>query len=468
MNASRRRLLYDLPLIPVPQQGEMSAARNYPEIRVIWNGALMEVIAARGAVSIGHADAADIVVDESVWNEPLHQLITMRDGVMALMLSRAMKGRIYTPGSSREVGEYLDEHGDELMLDSGCGAVLEFGPVTLAIRMTGREKVRPAALLEQLDTPMVSLFLLVFAVGMILVNSIIETPPIEVDFVTVLTETGPQTLPPIDIPVEPLTPEKKVIIKVKEDGLHDATQGRKALGEMGRVGAKNSQVANSQGSSRKAIDEKIAQSSGIAGALTSGAPVLDRIFGGGAIGAGLDKVLGSVTGISGVDQFGTGGLGTIGFGTGGGGNALTIGGFNRIGRGGGGNRAAMLAVYSEKADTGNKRLSQINAGGGQAVIMGALDRAIIDFYVKQNLAKVRWCYEKELNKVPTLFGKIAINFTISKTGQVSTSKVERSTMQSEPVEACVAATIKKIRFPAPKGGGIVVVTYPFVFKNAAN
>ncbi len=465
MNASRRRLLYDLPLIPVPQQGELSAARNYPEIRVIWNGALMEVIAARGAVSIGHADAADIVVDESVWDEPLHQLITMRDGVMALMLSRAMKGRIYTADSSREVGEYLDEHGDELVLERGCGAVLEFGPVTLAIRMTGREKVRPAALLEQVDTALVSLFLFVFAVGMILVNSIIETPPIEADFVTV-EQGGIFVNIPADEPViEKIEPEKKIILKKKIDGLSDAAQARKSLGDEGRVGSKTSRVANSQGSSQRAIDEKVAQGSGIMGALTSGARVIERVFGGGATGTGLDRILGSVTGISGVDQFGTGGLGTRGFGTGGGGNALGIGGIHTRGKGGNGYR---MGYGMTEGRIDGKKLAQISAGGGDAVMMGALDRAVIDAYIKRNIAKIRYCYEKELNKDPKLYGKVVINFIISKTGQVSSSKVQRASIQSEPVETCVAEQIRKIRFPAPKGGGIVVVTYPFVFKNAAN
>ncbi|HOW50703.1 MAG TPA: TonB family protein [bacterium] len=465
MNALRKRLLYDLPLIPLPQAGELSAARSYPEIRVIWNGTLMEVIAARGAVSIGHADAADIVVDESVWNEPLHQLITMRDGVVALMLSRAMRGRIYTPEGSREVGEYLDEHGDELMLDAGCGAVLEFGPVTLAIRMTGREKVRPAALLEQIDTAMVSLFLFVFAVGMILVNSIIETPPIEADFVTV-EQGGIFVNIPVDEPIiEKIEPEKKIILKKKLDGLPDAAQARKSLGEEGRVGSKTSRVVNTQGSSRRGQDEKVVNSTGMIGVLTSGAKVFDRIFGYGGLGAGLEKTLGSVTGLSGVDQFGTGGLGTRGFATGGGGNAMTIGGMATRGRGGDG---STIGYGMKEGRIGGKELAQISAGGGQAVIMGALDRAVIDSYIKRNIAKIRWCYEKELNKNATLFGKVVVNFIISKTGQVSSSKVQRASIQSEPVETCVADQIRKIRFPAPKGGGIVVVTYPFVFKNAAN
>ena|GEM_PF-1410609 len=468
MNALRKRLLYDLPLIPVPQQGELSAARSYPEIRVIWNGALMEVIAARGAVSIGHADAADIVVDESVWDEPLHQLITMRDGVVALMLSRAMKGRIYTPECSREVGDYIDEQGEELVLERGCGAVLEFGPVTLAIRMTGREKVRPAALLEQVDTALVSLFLFVFAVGMVLINSIIETPPIEADFVTIQKGDIWVRETVAEVPVEKIEPVKKIVLKKNIEGIADATQTRKSLGEAGRVGSKTSTVANTQGSSQRGQDEKVAVSSGIMGVLKNGAQSFDRIFGGGGLGVGMEKTLGSVTGITGVDQFGSGGLGTIGFGTGGGGNHLGIGGTGAIGRNGSGNRAAMIAIYSEKANTGDKLLSSIDAEGKSAVVMGSLDRALIDSYIRRNLAKIRWCYERELARDQSLNGKISILFKINGDGTVGNSNVKRSTMQSEPVETCVASTIKKIHFPAPKGGGIVVVTYPFVFKNAAN
>lgn len=465
MNAARKRLLYDLPLIPVPQAGEMAAARSYPEIRVIWNGTLMDIIAARGAVSIGHAEAADIVVDESVWGEPLHELITVRNGTATLRLTRAMNGRVHTPAGSREVGDHLDRHGDEMELGPGCGAVLEFGPVTVAIRLTVREKVRPAPILEQVDTAALSLFALLFITGLLLINAIIETPPIETDFVVVPTDDGFKPIPLDDVPVEEPEPVKKIILKRDNDGLHDAAQARKALGEEGRVGKQDSRVANAQGSSRKALEDKVTRSSGIVGALVSGAQAFDRIFGGGGLGAGLERTLGSVTGLTGVDQYGSGGLGVRGFGTGGGGNALAIGGFHTRGKGGDG---STVGYGMDKGRIGGKTLANIDAGGGQAVVMGALDRAVIDFYVRQNIARVRWCYEKELSRNSSLFGKIAVNFTISKSGQVSTSKVARSTMQSEPVETCVASVIKKIRFPAPKGGGIVVVTYPFVFKNVVN
>jgi hypothetical protein len=193
-----------------------------------------------------------------------------------------------------------------------------------------------------------------------------------------------------------------------------------------------------------------------------GAAVFDKVFGGGGIGAGLEKNLGSVTGLSGVDQFGSGGLSVRGYGTGGGGNALTIGGIGTRGRGG--NPSSKYGMAS--AGQFRKGQSKISTGGMGAVIMGALKRSVIDSYIRRNLAKVRWCYEKELAKKPTLFGRIAIEFTISKSGAVSKSNVKRTTMGNAAVEKCVARQIKKIRFPKPLGGGIVVVNYPFVFKNS--
>lgn len=37
-------------------------------------------------------------------------------------------------------------------------------------------------------------------------------------------------------------------------------------------------------------------------------------------------------------------------------------------------------------------------------------------------------------------------------------------MKNANVERCLASKIKRWVFPAPKGGGIVIVTYPFIFK----
>ena len=50
------------------------------------------------------------------------------------------------------------------------------------------------------------------------------------------------------------------------------------------------------------------------------------------------------------------------------------------------------------------------------------------------------------------------------TGQVVASLVQSSTLNSMPVEQCIAQAVRRWEFPKPQGGGIVVVTYPFVLK----
>lgn len=100
----------------------------------------------------------------------------------------------------------------------------------------------------------------------------------------------------------------------------------------------------------------------------------------------------------------------------------------------------------------------------RAVVMGALDRSVIDAYIRRNLAKVLWCYENGLKKNPGIAGRVVINFVISANGDVVSSKVQKTTLGNAEIENCIAEHIKKIKFPKPKGGGIVIVNYPFVLK----
>jgi TonB family protein len=98
-----------------------------------------------------------------------------------------------------------------------------------------------------------------------------------------------------------------------------------------------------------------------------------------------------------------------------------------------------------------------------AVIMGALDNCTIDSYIRKSEDEINKCYEKELAKDPKLAGRVLVNFIISASGDVSSSKVLRTTLGNAEVENCVAEQIKKIKFPAPRGGAIVFVNHPFVF-----
>ena len=44
--------------------------------------------------------------------------------------------------------------------------------------------------------------------------------------------------------------------------------------------------------------------------------------------------------------------------------------------------------------------------------------------------------------------------------------VQKSTMNNRNVETCIAKAVRRWLFPKPKGGGIVIVSYPFVLRAA--
>ena len=97
---------------------------------------------------------------------------------------------------------------------------------------------------------------------------------------------------------------------------------------------------------------------------------------------------------------------------------------------------------------------------GQPNAKGDLDKAVIRRYIKRNIQKFAYCYEKELLAKPGLKGTVDSEFTIEADGTVSSAKA--SGVDTE-VANCVAQVIKAIEFPKPKGGGVVAVKYPFTF-----
>ena len=56
-----------------------------------------------------------------------------------------------------------------------------------------------------------------------------------------------------------------------------------------------------------------------------------------------------------------------------------------------------------------------------------------------------------------------MKFVINKEGGVSSATTKSSTLKNPIVEQCVNARFLRMKFPKPKGGGIVIVSYPFVF-----
>ena len=148
------------------------------------------------------------------------------------------------------------------------------------------------------------------------------------------------------------------------------------------------------------------------------------------------------------------GFGTSGFGPGGGGTGwgtIGTGRYGTIGTGSGG--------------LGASRKSLPNTSIGNASVSNdSLDKAIIRRYVKRNIAKITYCYEKELLSDAALTGTLTAKFTIDGEGNVSGATASGLNAN---VQDCVVKTISGIQFPKPKDGKSLDVTYPMTMTPAS-
>lgn len=103
-----------------------------------------------------------------------------------------------------------------------------------------------------------------------------------------------------------------------------------------------------------------------------------------------------------------------------------------------------------------------NVSTGTAQVRGPLDKHVISTVVRRHLNEVKVCYEPALMKQADLVGSVLVQFTIAGTGAVVSSTVQQSTLNRPDVEQCVVAATRRWEFPHPLGGGIVIVSYPFV------
>lgn len=92
-----------------------------------------------------------------------------------------------------------------------------------------------------------------------------------------------------------------------------------------------------------------------------------------------------------------------------------------------------------------------------------LDHTVIMRVVSKRLAEIRYCYEKELQRLRRLSGRVEVRFTVQPDGLVSSVSVQSSTLNNVVVETCVVQRIRKWVFPALRGGAPVEAVYPFVF-----
>lgn len=262
-------------------------------------------------------------------------------------------------------------------------------------------------------------------------------------------------------------PEKKQEIKKFKDlsGVAEGAKAKEKEGKFGKQEAKKDQADPSkkgapQVDANKREEDRKKVSSLMAGMFGGGAS--SNVFGPGGLGTGVNDALGGLQGGAGVgDAQGVGGLGSRGSGAGGGGTGLGLGGLGT--KGGGRGRGGYGAI-----DLGGKGKDTTRVIPGKTTVVGGLDKDVIMKVIKRHQNEIKFCYEQELQKNPALAGKVAVAWTIDPTGGVSEANVSESSVGNANVEGCIVQRIRRWKFPEPAGGGVVNVTFPWIFKAAGD
>jgi hypothetical protein len=300
---------------------------------------------------------------------------------------------------------------------------------------------------------------------------------------TVKIEVQPKNTPPKPVPKEMKvaeTPKNKPQAQkaTKAGGARAQNQakegeGARAKGAEGARGEKNAPKADTKqsqafrpspqgGAGRGAGDSQVVDEGNLDLLKEAGGKVQDLL---GNSAAQLGKGGSKLKGFGGFNTQGEGGLALSGTGRGGGGDAASLGGLGKEGRGGGKVGTGMGAAGTGNGIAGGAARVVLRQGGPEeTVVMGSIDSDAINAAIMAQKDRFRLCYEKEINaENPPGSGRVSTSFVIASNGRVTDAGIESTTLNNRNTESCILAVIKSIQFPLPQGAGIVQVTYPFKF-----
>ncbi|MGI5864137.1 MAG: adventurous gliding motility protein GltG [Myxococcales bacterium] len=449
---------------PVPRRPAEAAGKLGLQVRYLWGDTLLQVTQhpAPKSIFLGPGRGCDLRIDpEQIGSEKFELVSASGDDGFTLHVGENMKGELDRDGAVKPLGpgSYDLRAPDFAWVDVGSvRAELSFSPQPRRVAV-------PFA--ESIDFRLINLFLLLaFFAGLFFISASTHT---EVDIVADDLTSARLNIAKFLIK-EAERPKKNALLEklaeIKEPQPGEA--GERHKGKEGQMGKKGAPVNKNNRSAPKAIDinaKDLVKRSGLVSVLGSGGGGgLATIFGQGGLGGDIKGALGNMFGSRVGDSGGLGGLGLKGTGTGGGGmgNTIGIGGIGTKGRGGG------LGTYGVGVGSLDpKKSSDVSIADSESVIQGSLDKELIRQVIRRNIGQIKYCYEKELQTKPNLAGKVAVRFLITPKGTVQTAKVaEGTTLHDRAVGDCITLRVRSWLFPQPKGGGSVIVTYPFVFKQA--
>lgn len=155
---------------------------------------------------------------------------------------------------------------------------------------------------------------------------------------------------------------------------------------------------------------------------------------------------------------GLGGMGARSTGPGGpAGSGLHIGGF-------GGRPSGVPGGFG--LNPGGKKPVGPGEGPQRVIVTDGLPRDVVMAVIRRHQSEIKFCYERELQQHGGLSGKVAVTWTIDATGSIADAQIAESGLDNANVEACMLERIRRWKFPEPAGGGVAVITFPWVFHAA--
>jgi len=443
------------------------------ELRFMWGDQMVgEFFMQPGQVrdfNVGSSEGVDFVMGDGKLSGSKFSVVKSDQGGFHLRFADKMKGELHRKGQVLSLKDaiqagHASSEGDgySISLDSDDFAWVDLGNVVLEVCFQPVPKPIIVPFTEAIDFTVLNIFLVMFFIGSLFVitaeNQGLEGDAYKDDLSNNQARIAKLIIKPPDI-------QKNQFIQKLNKQKESGEMAAKHRGDEGQMGKKDGPKVN-----RHAAPKGDPNNKDVARMMTnkifgSGSGGISTVFGHNGLGGELKAAMGNMFGAAPGDAAGMGGLGLRGSGSGGGGvgDTIGIGGIGTKGRGGGtGSYGTGVGVL------GGKKGVDIGITSSEPMVTGSLDKELIRQVIHRNRNQIRYCYESQLQRHPKLNGKVSVRFIISASGAVASSNVADASTNNAELETCVAGRVRTWQFPKPKGGGVVVVTYPFVFKQSGD
>ncbi|OJH38278.1 adventurous gliding motility protein GltG [Cystobacter ferrugineus] len=413
--------------------------------------------------SVGSAKGVDFIMGDSKLGGERFEVMRTDGQSFTVLFTGKMKGEFVRKGETLDLKAVIESgkashEGDSyaITLKDDDFLSVDLGGVTLEACFESVPKRAFAPLGESVDFAVINIFLVLFFIASLFVISASNLAAAGDAYADELAGSNSRIAKLIVKP--PDTQKNKFLEKLNEQKAEKAAkkEAAKKKDDTQKV------VKETPKTATQAKPDRKAEAKNMAAKIFGGKGGAASLFGGG-LSNNLKGAMGNMfAGKTAATSFG--GLGLKGGGGGGAGSTdvVGIGTVGTKGRGGG------MGSYGSATGSlgGTKQSVEVGIAAEEATVSGSLDKELVRQVIQRNRGQIRFCYESLLNRFPKLGGKVAIRFTIATEGNVVTSSVAQSTAGNSELEQCVAGRVRTWTFPKPKGGGSVVVTYPFIFKAA--